>query len=318
MVIRLDIQYCLVFGNNHSTMRNRHANIFLCQKNIIKIINLDNLMKKILYLFAFALILNTVESSAKADSMTVDLVRMFGQDIFETNGKPYIKPMVKSMNATSNSRFFNNAYIPKKVNKPYFRVSVNSMVGFVPEDMKTYTPTLPMEKFNPLDAKDFAKLSQYVTLDMSAGWPPVVSSIKDTAGLAYFALKTIFYDAVSQGKITVPKSSATILGWQNEVLSLPHSVLKEVMKSNFAYTFLPQNFKDSLDKYVNQFPEEFSLPKGADLSTFVAAIPQFEIGSLWGTEALIRFIPPIDMGENIGKFAFWGFGLKHSLSQYFT
>ena len=268
-------------------------------------------MKKILVFLIVVFAMNTAKSLAKADSMTVNLVRMFSQDIFETNGKPYLKPMVESMNATSNSRFFNNAYVPKKVNKPYFRVSVNSMVGLVPDDMKTYTPTLPMEKL------DMNQLGQYLTIDWSNGTPQI-TSLKDTAGLVYYALKTIFYDAVQTGDIKVPSKSATILGSQNEVLSIPNSALKAAMQRSPAYAFLPQSFKDSLDKYIKQFPETFSLPKGANMNTFVAAIPQFEIGSLWGTEALIRFIPPIDMGENIGDFSFWGIGLKHSISQYFT
>ena len=37
-----------------------------------------------------------------------------------------------------------------------------------------------------------------------------------------------------------------------------------------------------------------------------------------GTELLLRYVPKIDMGTNIGKFSFYGIGLKHSLSQYFN
>jgi hypothetical protein len=53
------------------------------------------------------------------------------------------------------------------------------------------------------------------------------------------------------------------------------------------------------------------------MSYLVAAVPQFEIGSLWGTELLVRFLPPLELDTNVGKFAFWGIGLKHSLTQYF-
>ncbi len=243
-----------------------------------------------------------------ADSMTVQLARMFSADIFETNGSPYLKPMVQSMNATSNSRFFNNAYIPKKVKKPYFKVSVNTMVGFVPENMKTYTPVLPAEELN------LTKLAQYIDYDITN---PSNIRIKDTAGLAYYAMKTIFYDGIKQGKIDIPKQSATILGSQNAVFHLDHTVLKELVHSNTAYALLPANFKLQLDSIIDQFPENFTLPQGANMNTFVAAIPQFEIGSLYGTELLLRFVPPVNMGKNIGDFAFWGIGLKHSISQYF-
>jgi hypothetical protein len=52
------------------------------------------------------------------------------------------------------------------------------------------------------------------------------------------------------------------------------------------------------------------------MSKIIAAVPQIEIGSLFGTELLLRFIPPIELDTNVGDFAFYGVGLRHSLSQY--
>jgi hypothetical protein len=263
-------------------------------------------MKKIIILFViFSVIMFEAEAQQyqPADSITVQLARKFSQDIFETNGTPYLKPMVQSMNATSNSRFFNSAYVPTKVKKPYFKVSVNTMVGFVPDNMKTYSPVLPAEQL------DMSKLSQYMDI-----YP---LNIKDTVGLAYYAMKTIFYDGIKQGKIVVPEKSATILGTQNSIFHLDHTVMKELVHSNPAYLLLPASFKMQLDSIIEQFPENFTLPQGANMNSFVAAIPQFEIGSLYGTELLLRFVPPVNMGKNIGDFAFWGIGLKHSISQYF-
>jgi hypothetical protein len=214
--------------------------------------------------------------------------------------------MVQSINATSNSRFFNSAYVPRKVDKPYFKFSLNFMTGLVPDNMKSYNPVLPGE------ALDMKKLGNYMSYENG------VLKIKDTVGLAYYALKTIMYDGVKSGSLNVPKTSATILGKQHTSFVLPHDSLRALIKRNVAYPLLPAAFRDSLDKIINQFPEYFTLPEGANMSSLYAAIPQFEIGSLWGTEALIRFVPPVDMGKNIGKFAFWGLGLKHSISQYFT
>ena len=268
-------------------------------------------MKKSLLIFFILLLCCTCyEGSAKADSMTVDLVRMFSRDIFETNGTPYLQPMVEGVNATSNSSFFSTAYIPKKVKRPYFRFSLHGMIGEVPNSKTTYAPNIPMEQF------DLNELSKYIDLQFVDGQPQIIA-IPDTAALAYYALKTIFYDAVKSGEVKIPEKSATILGSQNEVLYIPNAALESAMKNSPAYAFLPDNFKDTLSKYIQQFPEQFSLPQGANMSYFGAGIPQLEIGSLYGTEALIRFVPKIDMGTNIGKFSFWGIGLKHSLSQYF-
>jgi len=248
------------------------------------------------------------KAEAIYDPTTVELARMFGKDIFEMNGTAYLQPMVQALNATSNSRFFNSAFVPFEVEKPYFKFSLNAMVGFVPEDQKTYIPKMPMEEF------DLGKMGNYVDFTL---FPPAVTNIKDTAGLMYYALKSIIYNGVKDGSIKVPGKAATILGNQQTSFNLPHNVMESLVRNHPVFPLLPKSMQDSLLKSVANFPESFTLPPGANFNTLFAGIPQLEIGSLWGTEALIRFIPRIDMGSNIGKFMFWGFGLKHCISQDF-
>lgn len=48
-------------------------------------------------------------------------------------------------------------------------------------------------------------------------------------------------------------------------------------------------------------------------------VPQLTIGSLFGTELSVRYVPMPKLGD--GKFpsaTLWGIGVRHSLSQYFT
>jgi len=259
-------------------------------------------MKKTTLILFIAILFSTLKINA-ADKITIDLARLFSKDIFELNGLPYLQPLVETMNATSNSRFFNQAFVPQKVDKPYFRFGIHGMLGFVRDDMKTYNPAMPAEKAS------IEKLYKYMTFN------PI--NIKDTTGLIYYALKAILYDGISSGSIVLPKEAATVLGFKQEKFNLPNDTLVSLIERNPAYKLLPKEMQDSVLNIIKQFPETFSLPEGANLSTLMAAVPQFEIGSLYGTELLIRFIPPVNMGKNIGDFAFWGFGLKHSISQYF-
>jgi len=259
-------------------------------------------MKKTTLILFIAILFSTLKINA-ADKITIDLARLFSKDIFELNGLPYLQPLVETMNATSNSRFFNQAFVPQKVDKPYFRFGIHGMMGFVRDDMKTYNPDMPAEEAS------IEKLYKYMTL--------VPLNIKDTTGLIYYALKAILYDGISSGSIVLPKEAATVLGFKQEKFNLPNDTLVNLIERNPAYKLLPKEMQDSVLNIIKQFPETFSLPEGANLSTLMAAVPQFEIGSLYGTELLIRFIPPVNMGKNIGDFAFWGFGLKHSISQYF-
>lgn len=62
----------------------------------------------------------------------------------------------------------------------------------------------------------------------------------------------------------------------------------------------------------------FAFPGGFDLASFALAAPQIRIGSVKGTEALIRYIA-VDAGDvELGKIDLMGYGLRHSVSQYMT
>ncbi len=263
-------------------------------------------MKKIPIVFILLLI---AFSNAKSEynETSVELTRELTKEIFQLNGIPYLQPLVESINSTSNSRFFHQAYVPEKVDKPYFRVSVNGMTGFVKDDMLCYTPQFPTDSF------DIRKAGEYASIDYING----SFNIKDTVGLMVYLLKNMLYDGVKSGDLRPPEKTATILGNLDSSLTFEDGVLQKLAKRHPAWGFLPKDVQDSVLAVLDGMPSYFSLPKGADMSTLYAAVPQFEIGSWHGTEALIRFIPPVNMGETVGEFAFWGLGLKHSLSQYF-
>jgi len=60
----------------------------------------------------------------------------------------------------------------------------------------------------------------------------------------------------------------------------------------------------------------FWFPGGFNLASFDFAAPQLRMGSIYGTEALARFISFYTGDENLGDFGLYGVGLRHSISQY--
>ena len=56
-----------------------------------------------------------------------------------------------------------------------------------------------------------------------------------------------------------------------------------------------------------------TLPPGLDVTTVPMVMPQIGL-SLLGTEALLRFVPDIDVGGK--KLSLFGLGVKHSISRY--
>lgn len=54
-----------------------------------------------------------------------------------------------------------------------------------------------------------------------------------------------------------------------------------------------------------------------DASLFPLAVPQLTVGSIFGTEATVRFITTPSIGDDtFPKTTLWGIGVRHSISQY--
>lgn len=59
----------------------------------------------------------------------------------------------------------------------------------------------------------------------------------------------------------------------------------------------------------------FNFPGGLDLDKLPLAVPQLRVGSFRGTEASLRFVEA-KIDDNIGRVKLFGFGVRHSISQY--
>ncbi len=58
-----------------------------------------------------------------------------------------------------------------------------------------------------------------------------------------------------------------------------------------------------------------SFPGGIALDAVPVAIPQLRIGAVLGTDVTLRYFA-IDIGEELGSLDLFGFGIRHSVSQY--
>jgi len=284
-------------------------------------------MKIVLTMIMCALVVSGVQAAPDTCSnvivpLNVDITRNLTKTLFQSNAVPFIQPMVVSINATSNSRFFDGARIPKSVDKPYFRVSVNTMVGFIQDGMKWYKPTLDLgPRINVSD-----ELAKYGTLTLVDGKPvyTINSNYSDTLGLATSLMNEIFRDAQDSNMLVTPEKAPTLFGYQPDTRVLLPSTdqLIQLLHARPEYKILLASSPSTaaqLDTLVSRLKlnSYLTLPPGANMNVLVAAVPQLEIGSLFGTELMIRFIPPIEFDKNVGKFAFWGGAIRHSISQYF-
>lgn len=232
-----------------------------------------------------------LQAQEPADPLTVEIVRMFSKDLFDLNSVPYLEPLVVTANAATNARFFSTAKIPQ--DSFYIRFGIHMMAGFVSDENAYYTPSIPTDQSNDT-TRTF--MGNY----------------------AYKQIKAIFARGAANGEIDLPTQAATIFGpTEAAAIDIPREYIIEEIRKDPLYNLLDSSQQKALDKALLGLPTEQRLPKGADISSVVAAVPQLEIGSYMGSELLLRYIPPVEFDEVVGEFSFFGIGIKHSLSQYF-
>ena len=66
-------------------------------------------------------------------------------------------------------------------------------------------------------------------------------------------------------------------------------------------------------------PEDYTIqfPEGAGVPAVPFLVAHAVIGIGWGTEVAVRMIPEVEIDEEVGGVSSYGFGIKHSVSQWF-
>jgi hypothetical protein len=59
-----------------------------------------------------------------------------------------------------------------------------------------------------------------------------------------------------------------------------------------------------------------TFPDGTGLNSFLIAMPQISFGPIVGTDIILRGLPPSSFDDKVGKFSFYGAGLKHEMTHY--
>lgn len=243
----------------------------------------------------------------KADPLTVEVVRKFGGELFLMNSTAFLEPLVRRMNAATNSRTFHSAAVGKGFS---IRFGLHGMAAFVNESDKIYKPVLPRDSLNLLTLGNYVQIVDIVKQQFI---------IKDSAGLIAYAAKVLIDEGIKSGQIQVPGVAPTFFGNISQSFVIPKDYLRQRISNPVAgdlLSLLSPAVRQAIIPAIERLPPEFPLPTGQNLGVLSLGVPQVEIGSLWGTELLLRFIPNIDWGKNIGRFGFWGVGLRHSISTY--
>jgi hypothetical protein len=66
---------------------------------------------------------------------------------------------------------------------------------------------------------------------------------------------------------------------------------------------------------IGKISSTIKLLPGYNLSVVPSAAPEVAIGTLFGTQAIIRYVPKVKVGD-MGEFEYFGWGLRHNFDQY--
>lgn len=99
-------------------------------------------------------------------------------------------------------------------------------------------------------------------------------------------------------------STPSVVGNRSGIVLVPTSEFR---------TFLLDQGEDPDDpKFQFQFPD------GADIRAIPFLVAHGTVGLGWGTEISLRLIPAVELDPEVGDLSAFGFGIKHSVSQWFS
>jgi len=150
-----------------------------------------------------------------------------------------------------------------------------------------------MGSFMPNDAKTINKSAQFQF--SVAEVDQITSSISDTT------VRGNVRDYLYSHPLTVTVTGATVVGSKSDSL--------KVMFSGGEFT------DPVTSQTVNLNPQNVTLPVGGlleDIPLLPFAAIQGSIGTVYGTKAVFRFLPELEIDAKVGKFSYFGFGIQHN------
>jgi len=213
-------------------------------------------------------------------------------DLSEDAAKSYVNPLTNGYGAAMNAGWFHKA--PKaKVFGIDIEFGIVGMIGFLGEENKTFSTTGNF-RFNVSQAED---LTDFIYTDQAYDY--LSTTQKQT-------LQDELIEQITEQYFSVGIFGPTVVGKKDEFVKLQFNE-KTIIATDPA---TGQNIN------VNVPAKEIITPARGILdgvTTIPHLAPQLSIGTVYGTELKIRYLPSIETTEEIGTIDYFGFGIQHNL-----
>lgn len=226
------------------------------------------------------LLLQVMLGSARAqeDRSLEETLQLLSADA----AKKYVAPISSAFGADLNAGWFHRA--PEaKVLGFNLEIGLVGMGSMFPDNAKTFS-TSGTFKFNESEARQIVS---------GLGYPPQIQDL-------LVQQLTSQYSSVSI-------SGPTIIGSPDEYITVLFPGGNYSVNGN---TFtLPRT---SVQLSVSGFKDL------ADMKLLPLAAPQISLGTVYGTQAVFRFLPDMELDEDLGKLKYFGFGIQHNPGVWLT
>jgi hypothetical protein len=196
----------------------------------------------------------------------------------------YVAPISSSFGANLNSGWFHRAPGAKKLGFN-FEAGVVAMGSFFPDDANHFD-VQGQFRFSASEANlllDFMEESNGVDIDLVPG------------------LRTGLVASITAEPNDVGISGATVIGAAADSITIAYD--------GGTYSYQGLNYAVPA--------QSVKLPVGgfgdlADISLLPLMAPQLTVGTVWGTQFTLRYLPAVELNAELGEFKYSGFGIQHN------
>ena len=246
---------------------------------------MQRLLERIQLLILFFVILITATSgyTQEEDGSLSNTLQELSADV----AKRYVAPISSAFGSDLNAGWFHTVPEAKKFGFD-LEFGLVGMGSFFPQEAKHFE-TSGQLRFSAQEAGLFADIA-----------------LEDYTGLDKLILKSLLVQEITSQYAEVDVSGATIIGSEFDSLTIFFPGGEYTVGSE-TYTVPPQLIKLGI----------VGIGGMADINVLPLFAPQLSLGTIYGTRLTLRYIPDIQINEELGSFRYFGFGLQHNPGLWF-
>lgn len=210
----------------------------------------------------------------------------------ESAASEFAQPLVNAVGANLNTGWMTKAPDPEISNFD-LRIGIVGMGAFIDGEEDIFQLLDVIFQFNERDAETLARQS---------------------LGTGYDALnateKAALIDAITATEFTATITGPTIFGSEDDIL--------QVTPDQKTVTAEGQSFTVGGETIDVTDGEGNTITGLIDSGIFPTVAPQLSLGTVYGTQATLRYLPPISVADEVGDLKYFGFGIQHNPAVWFA